>query len=203
VTAEIPVAAEMPVPRVVAAMSAPKAVVAVAVLISLTAAVAVFIGQGSGSSGSGAPDAGGIASTRPVVPFTLPELRTDRPDVVLAAAPGRPTVVNFFAAWCEPCKRELPALRDAATAHPEVGFLGVDHQDSREDAIEMLDRLGVTYPAAYDPRGDVAASFFVRGLPATAFIDRDGRIVDFHQGELSAAELDERLDRLTSRKPTP
>jgi thiol-disulfide isomerase/thioredoxin len=187
-------------PGIVTRMSARRAVIAVAVLISLTAAAAVFIGQASSTDEGDAGDAGGSA-VRVVAPFTLPELRADRGGIALTATPDKPTVVNFFAAWCEPCKRELPALRDAAATNPGVAFVGVDHQDSREDAIELLDRFGVTYPAGYDPRGDVAAKYFVRGLPATVFIGSDGRVVDFHQGELSANELRERLDRLTLRNP--
>ena len=182
-----------------AGVTTPRAVVAVAVLIAIAVAAALFIGSGDG----GAPlDAGGAADTgRVASPFTLPELRADRGEVVLAAAPAQPTVVNFFAAWCEPCKRELPALQAAAAANPDVAFVGVDHQDSRLDAIELLDAYGVTYPAGYDPRGDVAARYAVRGLPATVFIATDGRIVDFHQGELSADELQDKLRRLTLRKP--
>lgn len=179
-----------------AGLNGPKAVAAVAVLIAVAVAVALFIGQGSDPGGSAAVDTGRTAS-----PFRLPELREGRSEVVLTATPDQPTVVNFFAAWCEPCKRELPALQAAAAANPDVAFLGVDHQDSRLDAIELLDAYGVTYPAGYDPRGDVAARYAVRGLPATVFISTDGRIVDFHQGELSADELQERLDRLTLRKP--
>ena len=187
---------------IVTRMSARRAVVAVAVLITLTAAAAVFIGQASAPDGAaGGGEAASGPSGRVATPFSLPELRADRGEVVLAAAPGKPTVVNFFAAWCEPCKRELPALREASAAHPDVAFVGIDHQDSREDAIELLDRYGITYPAGYDPRGDVAAKYFVRGLPATVFIGSDGTVVDFHQGELSAGELRERLDRLTLRKP--
>lgn len=179
-------------------MTARTAVLGVAALIAVAVAAALFIGQGGGTDGG---TSGATAASRPAPTFSLPELREDRGMVTLTAAPGQPTVVNFFAAWCEPCKRELPALQAAAAGHPDVRFLGVDHQDSRLDAIELLDAHGVTYPAGYDPRGDIAAKYAVRGLPATAFISADGRIVDFHQGELSAAELRERLDRLTLRKP--
>jgi thiol-disulfide isomerase/thioredoxin len=182
------------VPSLSSRLSTRRAVVAIAVLIAVTAAVAVFIGRDAATDDPSSP------TGRVAAPFTLPELRADRGQVGLAAAPGKPTVVNFFANWCAPCKRELPAMRDAAAAHPEVAFLGVDHQDSREDAIELLDRFGVTYPAGYDPKGDVGAKYFIRGLPATAFIDADGRIVDFHQGELTTKELQERLDKLTLRK---
>lgn len=198
VTAE-PVTTEPSDPGRTRAMSGPRAVAAVAVLIAVAVAAALFIGQGAGSGGGvgdAAPGSGRVAT-----PFTLPELRAERGEVALAAAPDRPTVVNFFAAWCEPCKRELPALQAAAAGRPDIAFLGIDHQDSRLDAIELLDAYGITYPAGYDPRGDLAAKYAVRGLPATVFISTDGRIVDFHQGELSAAELQERLDRLTLRKP--
>ena len=185
-----------PAPDHHAGLNGPKAVAAVAVLIAVAVAVALFIGQGAEPAADRAADTGRVAS-----PFRLPELREERGEIALAATPDQPTVVNFFAAWCEPCKRELPALQAAAVDHPEVTFLGVDHQDSRLDAIELLDAYGVTYPAGYDPRGDVAARYAVRGLPATVFISTDGRIVDFHQGELSAGELRERLDRLTLQKP--
>lgn len=182
---------------IVTRMSARRAVVAVAVLISLTAAAAVFIGQASSP-----PEATTAEETgRFVVPFSLPELRPGRPDVVLAAKPDKPTVVNFFAWSCEPCKRELPALRDAAAANPGVAFVGVNFQASREDGIELLDRYGVTYPAGDDPRGDVGAKYAIRGLPATIFIDTDGRITALRHGELSPTELQEQLDRLTLRKP--
>ncbi len=182
----------VPEPSMSGGLSARSAVLAVAVLISIAVGAALFIGQGSGNV---AP-----AEAPPAAPFSLPELRSGRPDVVLGRRPAQPTVVNFFAAWCEPCKRELPALRAAAAANPEITFLGVDHQDSRDDAIELLDTYGIEYPAGYDPKGGVAAQYAVRGLPATVFIGTDGRIVDFHQGELSAKELQQRLQSLTLKK---
>ena len=172
-------------------MSGPKAALAVAALIAVAVVAALFIGEGAAQRDE----------ARPAVPFRLPELREDRGAVELTATPEKPTVLNFFAAWCEPCKRELPALQAAAAARPDIAFVGIDHQDSRLDAIELLDAYGVTYPAAYDPRGDLAGKYAVRGLPATVFISTDGRIVDFHQGELRADELQERLDRLTLHKP--
>ncbi len=185
-------------PGMVTRMSARRAVVAVAVLISLTAVAAVFIGQASNGDRTDQVDAG---TGRMAVAFTLPELREGRPDVTVAAKPDKPTVVNFFAWSCEPCKRELPALRDAAAANPDVAFVGVNFQASREDGIELLAQHGVTYPAGDDPRGDVGAKYAIRGLPATIFIDTDGRITALQHGELSPAELREQLDRLTLRKP--
>lgn len=176
-------------------MSARNAVVAVAVLIAAAVGVAVFIGRGSTT------EPGEVTQLRAASSFELPGLRPGEDDVSVGGRSGTPTVVNFFAAWCDPCRDELPALRDAATAYPGVTFVGVDHQDSRDDAVEILEQYGVAYAAGYDPRGDVAARYGIRGLPATVFIDSDGRIVELHQGALTKKALEERLRTLTSQTP--
>lgn len=186
-------------PSTTGGFSARTAVVAVAVLIAIAVGAALFIGAGGSTPPSGSLMGDSSAAGRAAPTFTLPELRDDRGEVSLTAAPAKPTVINFFAAWCEPCKRELPALRAAAAANPDVVFLGVDHQDSREDAVALLDKFDITYPAGYDPRGDIAARYGIRGLPATVFIGTDGRIVALVQGEVSAKEFQERLNHLISR----
>ncbi len=180
-------------------LSARTAVIAVAALISIAVGVALFIGNGDSPTDTKLP-AASAPSTRPASPFSLPDLRGASTDVSLTASPGTLTVVNFFAAWCEPCKRELPALRAAAAANPGVRFVGVDHQDSREDAVELLDRFAIPYPAGFDPSGDVAARYGVRGLPATFFIDANGRILSAQQGELSPKQLEQHLAGLTLKK---
>jgi hypothetical protein len=78
-----------------------------------------------------------------------------------------------------------------------VAFLGIDHQDSRDDAVAMLDEFAIAYPAGYDPRGEIATEYKVRGMPTTVFIDAAGRIVSVHQGALSAKDLADGLRQLT------
>ncbi len=176
-------------------LGARRSVAVVGLLLGLAVALVLVVARG-GESARQAPAGPAPGKTAPA--FSLPDLHPGRPEVALVVPPGRPTVVNFFAAWCEPCKRELPALRQAAERHAgQVAFLGVDHQDSREDAIERLEQAGITYPAGYDPKGEVAPRYGLRGLPGTVFIAPDGRIVETHQGELSPAELEKRLAELT------
>jgi len=174
-------------------LSARRSVAAVGVLLVAAVGAVLFIESGRSTKATDA------APDRPAVGFTLPGLRDGQPPVHLAAVPGKPTVVNFFAAWCVPCRTELPAFKAASDAHPEVAFLGVDHQDSRSDAIELLDEFGITYPAGYDPRGEIAAKYRIRGLPATVFIDARGRVTELHQGALSAAAIDAGVRALTLR----
>lgn len=126
--------------------------------------------------------------------FTLDDVRT--PGTAVTLAPGQPVVVNFFAAWCVPCRKELPLLQQASQRTTGVAFVGVDVNDSRTAAGDLLDAAGITYPTGYDPDQSVADSYKLQGMPTTVFIDATGRVASVAKGQLSAAELDRRLDDL-------
>ena len=110
---------------------------------------------------------------------------------------GAPLVVNFWASWCGPCRREMPAL--VATAERfdgRVRFVGVNHQDNREDAVEFAADAGLSYPSGSDPEGEVARRIGLRGMPTTLFVDAEGRILEQRTGELTEATLAKTIDRL-------
>lgn len=110
------------------------------------------------------------------------------------AADGRPTVVNVFAEWCGPCKAEAPVLRAAIAAHPDVAWLGVDHQDRKEAGEAFLREERIGFDATiYDVAGDIAINVASRGMPTTAFFDHDGRLVFTHTGVLTEQMLAQRL----------
>jgi len=108
---------------------------------------------------------------------------------LVGAVPGHPVEVAFFAAWCTPCTRELPVLEAVAARQGGPQLLGVDFMDQRPDALDLLARTRVTFPAGYDHDGSVGARWGVDGLPVTVFIRSDGRVVHYHRGELKAPEL--------------
>lgn len=136
----------------------------------------------------------GGGSARPPVavvqPFRLPPVVAGAPEAVLGDHPGRPVVLTFFAAWCEPCKKELPAVEALAARPGGPGVVGVDVLDQRVDAQDLLAASRVTFPAGYDHDGAVGARWGVNGLPVTVFIGSDGRVVHYHRGQLGASELD-------------
>ncbi len=135
-------------------------------------------------------------STTDAKPFELPRLNGSG-TVSLAALRGRPAVVNFFASWCVPCRKEMPALQAVSTkVQDRVAFLGVDHQDDRAGALQLLADTGVQYPTGYDPDGKVATSYGLFGMPTTLFVSPDGRLLEKHTGELSEAALTESISRL-------
>jgi len=129
--------------------------------------------------------------------FRLPNLVEGQPDVDLAHLRGRPVVVNFWASWCIPCRKEMPAFEAVyERVGGRVAFLGVNHQDSRQLGLQFAAATGVRYPSGYDPDGNVAASFGLVGLPTTIFISPAGKILERRIGPFTEHDLQATIDRL-------
>ncbi|MEO6121969.1 MAG: TlpA disulfide reductase family protein [Acidimicrobiales bacterium] len=117
---------------------------------------------------------------------------TGRP-VSLADYEGRPVLVNFWASWCVPCRREFPLLKTAEEAG-RVDVLGVVFQDTKGAAADFMADQGATWPALIDPDSDIAAAYGVRlarGLPVTFAVSAEGLLVSRHVGELRRDDLAE------------
>lgn len=107
-------------------------------------------------------------------------------------------VVNVWATWCDPCRREQPALQrvQAAFEGRGVGFLGIDYRDDRAAAGRWITDFGVTYPSLSDPDGRTAALLGFPFLPDTYLVDAGGTMRYAIYGETSAEELTSLIDGL-------
>jgi peroxiredoxin len=89
-------------------------------------------------------------------------------------------VLNFFASWCEPCKREAPVLERLWRDERAQGLvvLGVDANDARGGARHFVRAHNLTYPVVFDQDGRIASNrYAVANLPVTYVLNPKGRIV--------------------------
>ena len=112
---------------------------------------------------------------------------------------GRPLVVNFWATWCGPCRREQPLLTQADRAAGEDGavFVGINYRDDPAAARQYLEEFDVAYPSLEDPAGSLAYDFEVPFLPATIFIDADGQLRYRVVGALDEQRLEQILTEIS------
>lgn len=140
----------------------------------------------------------GLLPQPPVIPDRRPDLtladRDGKPRS-LAEWNGRPQVINFWATWCAPCRREIPMLNALSRdgAWPEIALVGIAI-DFREDVLRYLEKTPVSYTILIGEQDglDAARAFGMAslGLPFTAFVDSQGRIVTIHLGELHRPQAD-------------
>jgi cytochrome c biogenesis protein CcmG/thiol:disulfide interchange protein DsbE len=159
---------------------------AVALVLGL---LALLIWKVSHQNGGGVASkiAHGKKATAP--DFTLSRL--DRPGKLqLSSLRGKAVVLNFWASWCYPCKKEAPALEAAAKKwQGRAIVVGVDINDFSSDARRFMRRHGITYPVAHDNHNVTAPKYGYLALPETFFVDLRGRVVGHVPGQVSAEDL--------------
>jgi cytochrome c biogenesis protein CcmG/thiol:disulfide interchange protein DsbE len=165
--------------------------------LSLVFVAAVAIGLVSafagGGSGEESPAEAVDREPAPAIVFETFDGETWRLSEHLSED-GRPVVLNLWASWCPPCRREIPEISAFADAHPEVFVVGVAVDDRFEDALELATELQPTYLVGFDTTGVVRAHYPSFGLPVTHIIDGDGRIVRTLDGIVDRVRLEEALE---------
>ena len=123
-------------------------------------------------------------------PLPLPESEK-RPGLSSTDLKGEPSLVNFFASWCIPCKAEHPFIRRLAESKV-IAVYGINYKDKDADAAAWLRELGNPYARiGVDADGSVAIDWGVYGVPETYIVDSSGVVRYRHVGPLSLRDLDE------------
>ncbi len=149
--------------------------------VGVVAGVLVAVlGGGSNSGGTTRPavvsGAGGEVGS-PAPDFRMPALNGNG-NLSLADFRGRPVIVNFWASWCNPCRKEFPLLKKAVRDHraQRLAVIGVTYQDIPSDSRSFVTRQGATWPQGIDDGGTVASAYGVRAIPQSFFVRPDGTI---------------------------
>jgi cytochrome c biogenesis protein CcmG/thiol:disulfide interchange protein DsbE len=108
---------------------------------------------------------------------------------------GKPYVVNFWASWCGPCRKEHGALRAFWERYRDDGvqLLGVIFQDSPSNARAFQQELGGDWPLVEDPKGRTAVDFGLRAPPETFVVNSRGIIAAKYIGALKPGQLEEAI----------
>jgi len=155
------------------------------------------------TSAAPAPAPAAEAPPKKTVPDTLPDITLadrDGKPTKLASFGGRPLMVNFWATWCAPCRREIPLLNkiraERRTQNAEIVGIAVDFRD---DVLKFVAKVPLNYPLLIgEEDGLAAAEAFGMGMafPFSVFVDSENRILTVKIGELHEDEANFAFDRL-------
>ena len=115
---------------------------------------------------------------------------------------GSPVLVNFWASWCVPCRKEMPEIVRAYDAHKAGGLVvvAIDLQENDEQVREFAAEYGMEFPVVIDRTGQVAQAWRIggpiEGIPSSYFIDRDGVVRARYLGPMDAETIARELEKI-------
>jgi peroxiredoxin len=173
---------------------------AVALVVVFVAAVFFYSRwqRGSGTPSVPQPGSATPAGGQMAPPFTLKDIQGNPFDS--ATLMGKPSVINFFATWCPPCRGEIPGFVEVYEKYKGQGFamvgISVD-SDTRDKLPSFVAEQKITYPVLLGGDGATAKAYGgVSAIPTTFFVGRDGAIRNVHVGFMDKAAFDQEVSKL-------
>lgn len=125
--------------------------------------------------------------------FTLSSL--DGESVSLESLRGQYVLVNFWATWCVPCRKEMPYLQALSDNYPErLIVLGINMREDAARIQPFVDEMGLSFPILLEPTDEILLEHNVRGLPVTFVVDPGGKVVYRELGEVQPEEFNQWLE---------
>ncbi len=129
--------------------------------------------------------------------FSLPG---DNKTIKLKDLKGKVVYLDFWASWCDPCRKSFPWMNEMHARYDSKKFVivAVSLDSKKADATKFLQIVPAKFNIAYDPNGKVAEKYHVKAMPSSYLIDKHGNLVLAHKGyrEGDAAEIEEKIRKL-------
>lgn len=111
-------------------------------------------------------------------------VRTDNGPLALEQLRGKVVYLDFWASWCSPCRKSMPWMNDIHARYAKDGLviLAVNVDSDPKAAQRFLAEVPTRFTIGYDPKGEIAALYGLKGMPSTFIIDRRGRLRSAHVG---------------------
>lgn len=128
--------------------------------------------------------------------FTLTSF--DGETITLSDLRGQVVILNFWASWCPPCREEAPYLEQKWRKYKDEGvvFIGIDYADTEVKALAYIDEFDITYFNGPDLGTSISNDYYIKGVPETYYIAKNGEIRGVKIGPLAAPELDQKIEEL-------
>lgn len=104
---------------------------------------------------------------------------------------GKYVIINYWASWCKPCYKEIPALNEFNRKHEDILVLGVNYDQASGRALKkIISRMGIEFPVLREDPANILSFGNVPGLPATYVLGKDGKLKQRLLGEQTVATLE-------------
>lgn len=156
--------------------------------------IIIWVSLGRGEEQEEAANLGAVAPN-----FILEDLSGARVELKEVYRNNQLTLVNFWATWCPPCKREIPDLvafyRKYQGKGVEILAVNVWDDSSRKQLQAFVASAQMGFAVLLDGEGETVKKYNIRAVPTTIFIDQKGRIKEIYTGALTSNQLEARLQK--------
>jgi thiol-disulfide isomerase/thioredoxin len=133
--------------------------------------------------------------------FTLPG---DGGNINLEQFKGKVVYIDFWASWCDPCRKSFPWMNDMNSRFDSKKFaiVAINLDASKDEATKFLEKMPADFAVAYDPEGKTATKYNVQAMPSSYLIDKSGNLILTHKGyrEGDTADIEDKILKLLNSK---
>ena len=132
------------------------------------------------------------------------ELPGNNKSINLENLKGKVVYLDFWASWCDPCRKSFPWMNELHSRYDNEEFIivAVNLDTSKTEATKFLQKVPASFNVAYDPDGNVAEKYHLKAMPSSYLIDKHGNLVLTHKGyrEGDTVEIEEKIRQLLHSK---